>query len=454
MNEKLPTRPIAERFALVVALVLYLILSVLYLLAIPTGESPDEPGHLQCIEQVSILGQLPRVEPRPEGDPWWSRGKIISGRMCYHMPLYYLVAGGLQKVVAEASSESIHYEFPPINQNFGPSPALFIQPVKTSFWTYTEPFHLLALRLFSVVLGSVTIFASYIIARRLVPHQPSIASFAALLTAVWPQFVYLSRSLNNDALATALAAVVLIILLDVGKPKRFVWAALLSVLALFTKLSVVFTVFTVVLVWLGEFWKFPTRRKQYLRYLPIWAAVFVSGLLFLFFVPILREHITQSSNSFAGLSESVRTWSYWQEVLRLTASSGWVRFGWMSVASPQNHAYIWWLLLLGTAIFGFTLIVRAETGANGRFKLTICVIWLMFLVLSYLQINLNRLQPQFRFLLATIPILTTLSAAGWIGILKPNYQVMRIGMVSIIASLFFYNIWVINSIVRQAYLWW
>ncbi len=454
MNKRLFANGFTGHYLLFVPLLVYLPLSFLYLFAVPAGESPDEPGHLQCIEQVSLLGRLPEIEPKPEGDAWWSRGRIISGRMCYHMPLYYLVAGGVQKVTATAVSEPIHYEFPPTNPNFGPDPALFEHPVKASLWTYTEPIHLLVLRFLSILLGGVTVWASYAVARRLLPGQQMVALLAGLLTAVWPQFVYLSRSLNNDSLATALSVSILVILLDVQQPQRFVWAALLAVLALFTKLSVAFTLAAMLLVWGLEFWRLPQQRREYIRTLLICLALFVGAFLLLYLTPTLWRHFTQGSGAFSSVSESAREWTYWREVLQLTASSGWVRFGWMNVAAPQGHAYVWWGFLLGTAVLGIWVIGRFSQGGNSRLQLLICGIWLLFIILSYLQINLNRLQPQFRFALAAIPILTTWSAAGWWGMVKGNGRLATLTTASIIAILFFYNIWVVFSVIKLAYPWW
>lgn len=438
---------------LILPFLVYLSLSLLYLLAVPTGESPDEPGHLQCIEQVSILGQLPEIEPKPEGSPWWARGRIISGAMCYHMPLYYLAAGSIQKVVATAVDEPIHYEFPPSSPNFGPVPAMFEHPAKASFWTLTGPVHLLALRLFSIFLGGVVVWASFAVANHFWPTQPLVRLLAALLTAVWPQFIYLSRSLNNDALATALAVLILLILLNVKQPKRFVWATALAILAVFTKLLVLYTVGAVLSVWVLEFWQEPARRQQYLRSFTVCLALLSSAFLLLYLTPTLWLHFNQGSGSFATMNEQAKAWSYWQEVFKLTASSGWVRFGWMNVAAPQSHANVWWGVLLGTAVLGAWFVSRLPE-PQSRFKLIIVGLWLAFILLSYIQINLNRLQPQFRFALAAVPVLTSLSASGWFGLGRRNGRWFIVLSASIVVILFLYNIWIVFSVIVPAYPWW
>ena len=440
---------------LLIPLSTYFVLAILYLFAVPIGESPDEPGHLQCIEQVSMLGQLPQIEPKPQWDNgWWSRGVIISGRMCYHMPLYYLVAGGVQKVVATTFAEEIDFEFPPTSQDFGPNLSMFDHSVKATFWEVFEPNHLVAVRLFSILLGGIVVWVSGLVARRLFPEQPLVGLLAGYLTAVWPQFVYLSRSLNNDGLATALAAMLLAVLLNVGRPQRFIFASLLAIFALFTKISVAFTVVAVLLIWGLEYWKFPSARRQYRRYLLICLALFGSAFLLLYFTPTLWQHFSQASGAFSSPNEAARQWSYWQDVFELTVSSGWVRFGWMNVAAPQWHAYVWWACLLGTAVLGFIAIFRFKKQLTIRLQLAIILVWLMLISLSYFQINLNRLQPQFRFALAAIPVLTALSAVGWWHVVRGNGRVYIIGTVITAMTLLFYNVWVIVAIINPAYQWW
>ena len=122
------------RFFSGIVIVSYLTLALLYMLAIPAGESPDEPSHLQCIEQVSLRNRIPVIDPRPQGTVWWARERIISGLVCFHMPLYYLLAGYTQKLVHLISATPIHYEFPPNNPLWetGASVAMFAQTPKDS----------------------------------------------------------------------------------------------------------------------------------------------------------------------------------------------------------------------------------------------------------------------------------------------------------------------------------
>lgn len=442
-------------YALPVAL--YFTLAFVYLFAIPVGESPDEPGHLQCIEQVSLLNRLPITEPAPEGR-WSSRGVIISGHMCYHMPLYYVVSGYLQQVIAAVTQEPIHYEFPPMNPDFGKkgdlsSLALFTHPDKPSFWNLAEPITVIGLRLLSIGLGLVTVFAGAYVARQLVPDNEYVPLLAAVIIAGWPQFVYLSRSINNDILATALAAGILIILVNVGSPKRFVAAAFLSALAVLSKMSVAFTVGAVIGSWFLEIVMLRQQKRAYLRALVVMLMIWLGTGLLIAYQPTIHKHFLYSSRAFSTISPRVGTFDYWKQVFDLTLSSGWARLGWMNVAVPMQHAYMWWggLALAGGS--GLVLLWRRVNTQQARLLLLILALWCGGVFVSYLNINLNRLQPQFRFALAVLPVFAAFSASGLLRWVNGKRFVSRT-LVTLFALLMLaYNLWFVTAVVAPVYGW-
>ena len=178
----------------VITIIFYLALALLYMLAIPAGESPDEPSHLQCIEQVSLRNRIPVIDPRPQGTVWWARERIISGLVCAHMPLYFLLTGYTQKLVHLISATPIHYEFPPNNPLWetGASVAMFAPTPKTPPLAIREPVTLAMLRVESVLLGLVSVFVAGHVARRLAPESPDAALIAMTLVAGWPQFLFMT----------------------------------------------------------------------------------------------------------------------------------------------------------------------------------------------------------------------------------------------------------------------
>ena len=407
-----------------VPVVLYFVLSILYLLAIPLGESPDEPGHMQCIAQVAQTGRLPKVDPLYIGDDWWARPYILSNQMCYHMPLYYLTAGTIHRLMATAAQEPLAFDYPPSNPDFESSSAMFLHETNTSFWQLPGPVSIVGLRLFSVVLGLTLVWASYVIARRVFPEQHFIAVLAATLTAGWPQFLFLSRAINNDALATALAVLILVVLLNVGRPYRFIGAAVLSSLAVLTKLSVAFVVVAVLAVWGMEFFWLGREKRPYLFALFGGVIVWLGTFLLITWHPVINANLQQSLTQFSDVVPAATTLAYWQQIYVWTLSSGWAWFGWLSLRPSSNHALIWWLLIQMTIILGIYWALKGQKSKKQRLILMSLAIWTVGVTLSYVRININRWQPQFRFALSLLPVLTVFSAGGWLVRLKrqPSWQ--------------------------------
>ncbi|MEW5986789.1 MAG: DUF2142 domain-containing protein [Chloroflexota bacterium] len=431
--------------------ILYLSLSLLYLLAVPTGEAPDEPGHLQCIEQVSIEKHLPIVNPPPQGE-WWSRGVVLSGRMCYHLPLYYVVSGYSQRAVQGITGSSPHFEFPPENPQWGDSPAVFAHDPTEPFWRIGEPAAVWVLRVEAILLGLVTVWAARQTAVRLFPGDPTSAGLAALLAAGWPQFLFMSRAISNDTLATAWAVVALVLLLDVGRPRRFFWAALVSCLAVLTKFTMLFTLGIVVVTWLLEWLGESSRRAVYVRQGLLAGLPILALTLLLALQPTLRLHVEQTLQSFAAVNPAVLTIPYWLAVWQLSLSSGYARFGWMNVPAPTWQAYAWWVLILLAGGLGLWRALRLEQ-RNRRQGLILAVagVWAAGVFFSYLRINSNRFQPQFRFAFALLPLLAALAAAGLSRLVGRFPRWRQAAAPLLAAGLWLTNVWLLLNVLEPAY---
>jgi len=389
---------------------LYLALASFYFLAIPLGESPDEPGHLQCIQQVALQNRLPIVEPKPKGE-WWKPGVTMSGRMCYHMPLYYVGAGLLQKAISRVADSPLAVDFPEYNEAFGETGVMFRHPAKERLLQFEEPPVLSGVRVMSVLLGLVVVWATMATAYLLFSRSPFATVVAGLWVAGWPQFLFLSRAISNDVLATALASITLVVLLQVDKPQRYGWLALLSALALLTKVTMSFVAVAVGLVWCMEFVRFPDRRKVLLKGALATLIVWGATATLVQFTPTIQANFWSSARTFSAVNERIFHVEYWMEVLFLTLSSGWVRFGWMNVAAPAESIYLWWALVVGLSIAGIVYWWR-DHSANRNLIGAILLIWIMGNVAAYVRINMAVLQPQFRFLQSLLPIFGAFIAGG------------------------------------------
>ncbi len=440
------TRPDKKWFALPVGM--YLLLALLYMWAVPTGESPDEPGHLRCLEQVAVESHLPLVaQPIDESKEWWARENIISDYMCYHMPLYYAGGGLTLRLFAAVSGTAAAYELPPSNPDYGDTPNMF-EPLPDD---PAQPFTLIGLRFISILLGLMMLWATAVIATRVFPGAAWVPLLAVTLVAGWPQFIFLSRAITNDSLATALALIVLVLLTDVGKPQRFIWAALVAALAFLTKLSVAFTVGLVLAAWGVEFLFLAEERPRYLRPLLSMTAVYFGLGLLTRLQPMIWHNWTVSMADFAGANISVFDPAYWQQIYVWTLSSGWAWFGWLSLMPPAWHAQVWWLILQSGSLLGIYVVSTRPLPPNQRLLWLILALWWLAVAFSYIRVTSNRWQPQFRFAFAMIPLLTTFTAGSTL--LLPLREGRRpwLLILPVASLLFVYNLWLIFAIVLPAY---
>jgi hypothetical protein len=435
----------------ILLVVLYVCLATFYLFVVPAGESPDEPSHLQCIEQVTRYNRIPVVDPPPRGDVWWARERIISGLVCAHMPLYYFMAGYTQQITERISGEPAHYEFPPDNPGWetGQSSAMFVHSRKDSFFTLAQPLSLVVLRIESILLGLMSIAGAYYAACRIAPGASNAAIAAIALVAGWPQFLFMSRAINNDVLANALAVGVLVLLLDLGKPYRFVFASALTALAVLSKLTMTFFICAVGFTFLLE--TFASReRSPYLKAGIISLVILGSLVVLLLLHPILRSHIIWSRATIAGINPAACTFAYWVNVLHATIQSGWARFGWMNVLTPDFQAYTWWAVL---AVTGAAGICRGASSKarTPRLATYIGCMWVASFFVQYIIINVNRFQPQFRYILPVVPMLAAFAGSGLALILKRLKFPEPLAVLAIASVLILANLWIVFRVLGPAY---
>ena len=433
---------------LLVPLGIYLGLISLYLVTIPLGESPDEPGHLQCVEQVANLNRLPIVEPQPTGE-WWKPGVTRSGRMCYHMPAYYLVAGLVQKITGFVFSTPLSTEFPAYSEEFGRTGIMFQHTGQQVFLPWQEPMPVTALRMLSILLGGVMVWAAFAVGLHLFPENIPVAVGAGVLMAGWPQFLFLSRAISNDVLANALAVATLMILLKFGRPQRYPWAAFAAGMAVLTKISMLFVVVSVSATWLLEYGGAGTTRPGLRRNLWIAIGVWVAMAIFVLTVPTIRDNFWSSNRAFGSINQNADDLQYWAEVAYLTASSGWVRFGWMNVTTPDILTYLWWGVIGLLTISGVVYWWRSDR-LDRRLTAATLLVWVLGLGFSYLRINLAVMQPQFRFLQSLLPVVAAFAAGGLL-IPWQSKSVQWVSVTGVALALIVMNGWIVTHIVMPFY---
>ncbi len=193
--------------------------SAVYSVATPIFEAPDEPFHFAYVRWLASGRGLPVVDPlRPEA--WRQEGT--------QPPLYYAIGalltswldtGDLPLVLAFNPHARLGVPDATDNRN------AVIHTPREHFPYRGSVFVVHLLRLLSAALAALTILATYMLARAVWPERRSAALLAAALVAANPMFLFISASVNNDALATLLATTCLTLTVYAAvRPSR--WGAL------------------------------------------------------------------------------------------------------------------------------------------------------------------------------------------------------------------------------------
>ncbi|NLD74304.1 MAG: DUF2142 domain-containing protein, partial [Chloroflexi bacterium] len=226
---------VARHAGLLVIVALFGVLGLIYSVTTPILEASDEAFHFALVEHLGRGGALPVQSPDNVG-PWRQEGS--------QPPLYYALSGLLTRWVdtsdwAEVHRLNPHADLGVVNPDRNLS--IVVHTPRERFpWRGTVlAVHLV--RGLSVLMGMVTVVAGYALARAALPGDGAVALGAAALTAFNAQYLFISGSVNNDALVIMLCALALWLMVRaVSRPPTAAGWALLGVvlgLAALTKAS-------------------------------------------------------------------------------------------------------------------------------------------------------------------------------------------------------------------------
>ncbi len=177
---------------LILVILLGAALSTFIALRTPAWEANDEPDHMMNVQKI-VDGEWYRIEPN-------------AGYAPHQPPGYYLLIAGVQRLIGQDA--------------FSIAPQQGDGDVANGQFSHGEPQEsrdhrrLLPLRLVSVFLGVLTVFTTSRVARRLGADDWAAVAAAATVAFV-PRFVFSSSFVNNDTLATALGAIITLLVLRV-----------------------------------------------------------------------------------------------------------------------------------------------------------------------------------------------------------------------------------------------
>jgi 4-amino-4-deoxy-L-arabinose transferase-like glycosyltransferase len=399
-----------------IVLVIYLMLGVLYSVTTPLFEASDELWHYPFVKRLADGQGLP-VQTLDQVGPWRQEGS--------QPPLYYALAGLLTRWVDTSDAEALRWLNPHADIGMLTRDRNVNMVIHTAreAWPYrgtSLAVHLV--RWMSVLLGAVTVLAGYLLARELFPRDRMVALGAACLTAFNPMFLFVTASVNNDALVIALSAVCLWLMVRylTRTPTPWQWALLgvLLGLASLSKASALGLVALAALTGVVVAW----RERS-------WRRLVVAGVCIALPLALI------------GGWWYYRNWQLYRDPLGLTAfvaivgprhpvptlrqllgewqgfvMAYWGFFGGVNVAAP---GWVYWSLsilgLLGLPGLGVFVwrALRERAQAVGQWQqLGLVMLWPCVVFASLVRWTLMTIASQGRLMFSALTALCLLTATG------------------------------------------
>lgn len=406
---------------LLLVLGLYFSFTLIYSLAVPLWEAPDEPSHYLCIRRFSAGSNFKPPPPPGSINSVWTEQYLFSLYQRSQPPLYYLISAPILKVLSLSLIPlEGGIELPPLRPGFSSSGNLFLHE-RGSIWPIPPPDvpgHLM--RLFSVFLGGITIFLIYRLARVVFPNNPAVALSSGVFAATLPQFNFISGVIGNDSLAALMGTVTLLFLVRLAdkenraRHRDFLLLGVLTMLSLLTKFNLIFLLpLSIIVICLKAK---DARRWQVgvsgvvLMLIPILISLVVAVILFPNDLMVkLRVIVWRLGRT----TPSLLTIEQFQWMVKDIYRSFWATFGWMSIRVGWWLYLVWGLISLAGAIgWGKVIIMRKGIYDAWKRKAAILAIAIGLLLMGVIKNNLLVHQPQGRFLFPVLGALAVLLSYG------------------------------------------
>lgn len=201
-------------------LVAYFVIGTTYILTNPLWEAPDELHHYAMIQYLQTNQfQLPSQEIGIVG-LWQQEGN--------QPPLYYFLGALLTLPIDTSNINEVirinpHADIGIIHPD-GNVNRIVHHPEHEIFIGEGAVLASYLLRFFSLILGSLTVWVTYELARTILPDLPVIAIVATAINAFIPMYIYISASINNDNLSNFLANLLVLLLVRILlEPDQINW---------------------------------------------------------------------------------------------------------------------------------------------------------------------------------------------------------------------------------------
>ena len=209
MTRNLRLETIKRHWAIALIVAAFLALGVIYAVVTPLFEKPDEIWHYPYVKYLADGQGLPTRD--------LARAQPLMRQESTQPPLYYVTAALVTFWIQDDDWQDLVWLNPFWGYN---APGTVNDNKNRVLHTDRERFPyrgaVLAVRtarLVSVIWGTITVLATYLMALELFPKRRSFAAGAAALVAFNPQFVFISSAVSNDSTVSALCTLALWLML-------------------------------------------------------------------------------------------------------------------------------------------------------------------------------------------------------------------------------------------------
>jgi hypothetical protein len=424
----------------------YLTLALLYGLVTPVYEGPDEIGHIMVVRHLTIDRGLPVQSPENA----YRYGFAQEGSQA---PLYYALNAALVKALGLPLEDlDVPVEVNPFTtcgepglNNVG---RYRHDPRREAFPYQGAARAVHVMRVFSALLGAVTVVLVYAVARMTFPRIEGAALIAAVVVATNAQAAFMGGVVNNDNLVNLLTAGSLALTLY-GLRRGFTWwmalvLGLVAGLAVLAKLGGLMALAFVAMGLMAGLWRRPARLLRY-GSLTLGAFLAVSGWWFarnwilygdptgmrMMLAVVGARDAWPLSEVVSDLGHTLRSYRgvfacevdfprqvYWAfALIPVLAVAGWIR-AWRTVSDDerwQAGLLLVWLGLVTLFWFRWNQLTYAALG-----RLFFQAFGAIAALVAY---GLARLTPRPRWLATGIAVLLgAVSLAGALKIMRPAFQ--------------------------------
>lgn len=374
---------------LVAVLLAFLLLGGVYSTVTPLFEAPDEIQHYFHVKHIADGKGLPVLKPA---------GEALYEQEGGQPALYYLLGALATFWIDTDDAEGlldynlhVNLGVPTVEGNKN----VLLHSSREAFPYHGAVLAVHLLRYLSVLCGGLTIVATYLLARELLPARPAVALGAAVVTAFNPQFIFTNASVNNDGLLTALCSVAMlcsVIILTRGSSRlRFVALGVAVGLAALTKLTGLGLLApALVMLVIVAVRRSPGAAVE--------GAAIVGGLMVALagWWYVRNWSLYQDFTGMSGFFEALGgapgrdlTWRQFLGELEGFRLSYWAVFGWFNVlAGRWVYSFFDLLVLLG--VIGLPLAVTRTLKRRESFSFApwlVLVVWLLTVAAGYVRYN-------------------------------------------------------------------